>query len=381
MFSKNHEFIEFAHIFFVSNPSIWYFVLQDPHLAGDTSTAGRFGLGEAVVEPRKVFGNVLLPSDLRKKGRSTDIRYPMYTYLSDLYIIYRHINPWILWQKNVANSKPIIHEELSVVDHPLEETPASWPRCVCWHAAGWIQPSRAVWQQAANRDWFHSMISWHSQKAIYKDQKIWRPCFFELLSWPETWSRWAIHGSKQEGNCHRNMTKIEKRYKTIPIISKDQPWNIVKCSSARIQRPAHVWAPSPPTNRTDHSATKNKTELCRYATESFVEIFNTSSVNWHLLMTYFQNKYECMLEYTFCRFYEYHSVRIFPDVPKRGIVVPVLHSGQTQDGISSGLQNSDKGSSNVPLKIPFNHSSNPSWNISNHSGNHQKISNKNHTCI
>ena len=138
--------------------------------------------------------------------------------------------------------------------------------------------------------WYHGI----PKRAIYnyKDQKIWWPCFFELLSWPETWSRWAIHGSKQEGNCHRNMTKIEKWYKTIlPIISKDQPWNIVKCSSARIQRPAHVWAPSPPTNRTDHSATKNKTELCRYATESFVEISNTSSVNWHLLMTYFRNKY------------------------------------------------------------------------------------------
>ena len=49
----------FTHIL-VTNLSIWYFVLQDPHLAGDASTAGRFGLGEAVVEPRKVFGYVLL---------------------------------------------------------------------------------------------------------------------------------------------------------------------------------------------------------------------------------------------------------------------------------------------------------------------------------
>lgn len=136
---------------------------------------------------------------------------------------------------------------------------------------------------------FHDIMAFrikHSTKSRRSEGLAFLNCFLGLRHGPDG----PFMAQSKKAIATETWQRLRKD-QTIPIISKDQPWNIVKCSSARIQRPAHVWAPSPPTNSTDHSAAKNKTELCRYATESFVEIFNTSSVNWHLLMTYFRNKY------------------------------------------------------------------------------------------
>ena len=107
-------------------PAIYRFGTLCPHLAGDSSTTGRFGLGEAVVEPRN--GGFFEMSCCPQKNRKINIIY-LYTYELYMEFIVKTCGIFVyICDQSILNSivisKPII-EDLSVVDHPLEETPAS----------------------------------------------------------------------------------------------------------------------------------------------------------------------------------------------------------------------------------------------------------------